>query len=217
MDLQHGSAGYVLQADISSFSSFYFGATTITLPLELLTFTGSLLGNNTTLLKWKTTNELNTLKFDVERSIDGINFSTISSVNASGTTSTETNYSLIDAEVASLPATIIYYRLKMIDRDGVFKYSPVISVSLGGIYGSVSIAPNPVSDLGKVVITAPSSGQVTYKLIDNTGRSIFVRSLQVKKNTENILSIDMRHLPNGTYYLKVNGAGIQNSVKVQKL
>ena len=73
VDRQHGANGYVLQGQVNSFSSFYFGAVNITLPLELVYFKGSL-QDNATLLQWETINENNTSYFGVERSVDGRNF-----------------------------------------------------------------------------------------------------------------------------------------------
>src|SRR5438105_2960535 len=74
--------GYVLQFTISSFSSFYLaGQSMITLPLEMLTFEGSMQKNAANLL-WTTTNEKNLAYFNIERSTDGRNFSQISKVNA---------------------------------------------------------------------------------------------------------------------------------------
>src|SRR4030095_10449989 len=80
----HGANGYMLQGDITSFSSFYFSSSNFTLPLDLLTFTGRLQNNNSVLLNWKTENEINTSHFVVERSADGNNFSGIGNVSANG-------------------------------------------------------------------------------------------------------------------------------------
>src|SRR4030095_5282370 len=79
----HGTNGYMLQGSITSFSSFYFGNSSITLPLQLLTFKGSL-QNDATLLLWETASEVNVSHFAVERSIDNRSFTTIGSVSANG-------------------------------------------------------------------------------------------------------------------------------------
>ena len=75
---------YVLQGTIGEFSSFYFSnSAIIPLPLNLVTFKGSL-QNSTTLLEWQTANEINTSNFAVERSTDGRNFQQIGTVAATG-------------------------------------------------------------------------------------------------------------------------------------
>ena len=95
-DLQQGANGYVLQVNVSSFSSFYFAASNVTLPLDLLTFTGALQSNNTTLLKWKTENEINASHFVIERSGDGNNYTGIGSVTAVGNSINVSNYTFTD-------------------------------------------------------------------------------------------------------------------------
>ena len=213
----HGANGYVLTADITSFSSFYFGATSTTLPVDLLTFTGAL-QNNKTLLQWTTENELNASHFVVERSTDAINFSGIGTVKANNNTATSVvnNYSLTDADVANQNALIIYYRLKMIDQNGQYKYSNVISVTLADIT-SVSIAPNPVTNEARVSVIAPADGQVQYKLTDNAGRTIITKSQNVTKGNISTLTIDVSRLAAGSYFLHVTGAGLNSNTKVQKL
>ena len=213
----HGANGYVLKGSISSFSSFYFGSSNLTLPLDLLTFTGSLQRDNTTLLQWKTENEINASHFIVERSTDANIFIAIGQVRAQGSSNTTTQYSLVDNNIANLSSPVIYYRLKMMDIDGSFKYSNIVPISLADITGKITLAPNPVINEVKVNITAPADGKVQWKLIDNAGRVIMYNSLLVRKGVGNILNIDMTKLANGSYYLSVSGAGINQKAKLQKL
>jgi len=213
----HGASGYVLKGSISSFSSFYFGSNNITLPLNLLTFTGSLQRNNTALLKWETENEVNVSHFKVERSADGNSFIAIGEVRAQGSNNTTTQYSLVDNNIANLSSPVIYYRLKMMDIDGSFKYSSIVPISLADITGRITLAPNPVINEVKVSINAPADGKVQWRLIDNTGRVIMYNSLLVRKGTGNNFTIDMSKKANGSYYLSVEGPGLNQKVKLQKL
>jgi glucose/arabinose dehydrogenase len=216
-DLQHGPNGYVLQADISGFSSFYFGTANVTLPLDLLTFTGSLQNNATTLLKWQTENEVNTSHFEVERSIDGNGFSKIGTVNAAGNNTSVLDYSFIDKEAANQQSLVLYYRLKMADINGTFKYSNVITISLADITGRVTVMPNPVTNEARVTVAAPEDGRLIYKIIDNAGRTVLQKSMQVRKGAVNSISVDMSKLSTGMYYLNVTGAGMNSNTKLQKL
>ena len=215
----HGANGYMLQGDIPSFSSFYFSSSNVTLPLDLLTFTGRLQNNNTVLLNWKTENEINTSHFVIERSTDGNRFSGIGNVSAQGRNNIagSFNYSSTDADAANQSSQRLYYRLKMVDIDGTFKYSNIISVSLPLTIGKLSISPNPVINDVKVTIASPTDGRVQWKLIDNVGRIILKGSENVKKGTGNNFSIDMNRLPAGAYYLNIIGAGNDQEVKIQKL
>lgn len=213
----HGSQGYMLQGSISSFSSFYFGSTALTLPLDLLTFTGSLQTDNTVLLKWKTENEVNTSHFEVERSADGSNFSAIGTVAADNSTSTTHNYSYIDMDAANQQSLILYYRLKMVDANGAYSYSNIISVLFNDITGAVIVNPNPVVSAAQVRVTAPAPGKIQWKLLDNAGRSVQENIMQVRKGNGNSFTINMDKFAAGVYYLKVTGNGIDQKIKIQKL
>jgi len=213
----HGSQGYMLQGNITSFSSFYFGSTALTLPLDLLTFTGSLQTDNTVLLKWKTENEINTSHFEVERSSDGSNFNAIGAVTADSSTSTAHNYSYVDMDAANQQTLILYYRLKMVDANGAYSYSNIISVLFNDITGAVIVNPNPVVSTAQVRVTAPAPGKIQWKLLDNAGRSVQENFVQVRKGNGNSFAINMDKFAAGVYYLKVTGAGINQKIKIQKL
>jgi trimeric autotransporter adhesin len=215
-DLQHGTNGYVLQVSVSGFSSFYFAESNAVLPLELITFTGSLENNAVTLLKWKTANQVNTSHFVVERSIDGNKFATIGTVNAAGNSSNVLNYSFNDNDAANQNSLILYYRLKITDANGSFKYSNIISVSLPGINEAITVSPNPVGNDLKAVITSPVTGNASWRIIDNTGRNILYSNTLLRKGS-NTLSINTDKLPAGLYYLSVTGDGINVKTKFQKL
>lgn len=213
----HGANGYMLQASISGFSSFYFGSANLTLPLDLLTFTGTLQSNNTTLLKWKTANEMNTSEYVVERSTDGSLFTRIGAVAAAGNSSSVLNYSFIDKDIINQSTLIFYYRLKMMNADGSFRYSAIVTISLADITATVAITPIPVTNEAKVSVVASADGKLQYKLFDNAGRIILQNSAEVKKGPGNIFFIDMSRLAPGVYYLNVTGAGINSNTKLQKL
>jgi hypothetical protein len=212
----HGTNGYMLQASISGFSSFYFSSSNFTLPLDLITFTGSLKNSTTTLLKWKTENEVNVSHFVVERSINGTNFNSIGTVAANNITALQ-EYSFTDNEVANQQSLIVYYRLRMVDIDGQYKYSKVISISLADITERVTVIPNPATNETRLTFTAPKNGMIIYKLIDHTGRTISQNSLHVQKGVMNTVTIDLGNYSTGVYYLKVTGAGLDASLKLQKL
>lgn len=216
-DWTQGPNGYVLQANISGFSSFYFATSNVTLPLDLLTFKGNLQNNNTVLLQWETANEINSSHFVVERSSDAVNFSAIGNVAAHGNTTTNIQYSLTDNNIINFPSPIIYYRLKMVDIDGQFKYSSVVSITLADITGNVTATPNPVVSDVLVSISAPADGKVQWKLVDVTGRVVLQNTTAVKKGTGNTVTINMARLNSGAYYLTVTGAGVDKKVKLEKL
>lgn len=215
----HGANGYMLQADITGFSSFYFSSSDISLPLNLLTFSGSLQNNSSVLLKWKTENELNISNFLVERSINGNNFNSIGTVSANGnnTSGSVFNYSFTDIDAANQQTLVLYYRLKIADRDGSFKYSNIITISLADITGKLTVSPNPAINEVKLNITAPADGRIQWKLFDNTGRLIKQNAEHVRKGNGNSFTININKLTRGSYYLSVSGVGFDQQVKLQKM
>jgi PQQ-dependent dehydrogenase (s-GDH family) len=213
----HGTLGYVLQTNtLTSFSTFYFAnVANSTLPVNLLSFTGRL-SNNTTVLNWITSSEVNTANFEIERSTDGSSYEKIKTVAASGNSTRETNYSYTDNDVAALSSAVIYYRLKMMDRDGNYAYSNIITISLADITGKVTIFPNPVADEAKITMAASVDGKAQWKIIDNAGHTVQQGSSLLKKGRNN-MGINVNKLSAGIYYLSVSGAGIDQKVKLQKL
>lgn len=211
----HGTGGYMLQADISSFSSFYFGTANIIMPLTLVNFSGTY-RSNAAYLKWETENEVNTDHFVVERSFGNNDFEPIGKVAAKGRTIEKTTYSLIDPKASLRGAGIVYYRLKMFDKDGSFTYSSVVAISIPDIMiTSVSLYPNPA---GKEVILSINSftdQKLSWQLIDNTGRVLRRKDVVVTKGANNI-SINLEQLPAGSYFLKVDGPFVNSIQKLQK-
>lgn len=210
----HGTWGYVLQANVSSFSSFYFGnVANSTLPTDLLSFTGSL-DNKDVKLLWTVSNQVNVSRYIIERSVNGNDFNEISTIAASSTS--EYDYAYSDINAADLPSLILYYRLKMIDTDGSFKYSNIITISLPVVTNKIFISPNPSSGEANIVITTAATGKVQWKLVDNSGRVVMKNTVELKPGNNNI-PLNTTHIAAGLYYLNVSGAGIDKKIKFQKL
>ncbi|HTF29027.1 MAG TPA: T9SS type A sorting domain-containing protein, partial [Flavitalea sp.] len=212
----HGTNGYVLQADISSFSSFYFAAANIALPLNSIIFKGNY-KNDIAYLSWETKNELNTDHFEVERSSDHILFETIGTVIAKGNGAEKTIYNLNDPEASRLGVARIYYRLKIIDHDGSYTYSTIVVLDIPGSFITrITIFPNPADKQATVLITSASEQQVKWQLIDVAGRKVMSKEATLKKG-ENRIMIDLNNLRSGVYFLQVNGEFINAQEKIRKL
>lgn len=133
------------------------------LPLTLLSFTAVKEGTKVKLL-WVTTNEINTAYFNAEKSLDGIAFNSIASVPANNQIAQTSTYTTFDLNPQN---GYNYYRLKIHDLNGSFKYSSTARLYYGK-NGSVSLAPNPAKNFidikttGKVslVIFTDASGKI---------------------------------------------------------
>lgn len=164
----------------------------ITLPVSLISFSATL-KNNTTVLSWETENEINFNHYEVERkAAQAADYSIIANKSAQGAVS-RSSYQFTD-NLASLTDDVFYYRLKMVDVDGKFKYSNVIMVRKNQkIINGISINPNPVSanETTTVRFQSSSSTVVTLRVVDMTGRMVLQ---QLSKVTEGINSVPVNKL-----------------------
>lgn len=186
----------------------------ITLPLKLSFFKGSL-QNNKTLLHWETAQEQNTSAFVIERSLDGVTYESIGSVAASENSNTRINYRFTDHNAGNQPAPILYYRLKMVDKDGEFTYSNIISISLNGAITRASVTPNPFEGRTQVTIYSLVNGEVNCHIVDNTGR-ILINEKRTLTPGHNQFYLNMQKFAAGIYYLNLKGDGIDQQLKLQK-
>lgn len=107
------------------------------LPLNLTSF-NAVSSGKATLVKWTTDNEVNVSGFSIEKSLDGTNFSQVEFVDAKNNSSHNV-YTLNDTKVK---AGISYYRLKLVDKNGAFKYSGIVAVKNNAIT-KADVFPNP--------------------------------------------------------------------------
>ncbi len=169
---------------------------TTVLPLNLLSF-GAYLQQRDALLQWETNNEVNTQLFEIERSFDGINFSKAGQVNATGNSS-RSNYGYTDVSLPQYPnyKGLVFYRLKMKDRDGSFTYSKTIRLSNINT-GLLTVSPNPVKDQLTI------SGFKDNRLYDVSVRDISGKLLQKGRISFVNNRLDVSSLAAGIYILAV--------------
>lgn len=158
------------------------------LPVSLLSFDGTYNGENIK-LQWKTVSEVDMDKYIVEKSNDGQQFDAIGSVRADNSSS----YTLVDAN-PFLGAN--YYRLKMVERNGQYKFSKVILINTKPATG-ISVYPNPVKDRFTLV-HSKAIRPSTITIYSVTGKKVI--SMQVK-NSAVQSSIDVTDLVNGVYLI----------------
>jgi hypothetical protein len=99
-----------------------------TLPVTLTNFNARYEGDGKSVLEWNTETEVNNDRFEIQRSVDGQNFSTIGTLAGSGTTSHTVKYTYLDQGVDALGADLVYYRLRQVDIDGKSELSQVVMV-----------------------------------------------------------------------------------------
>jgi ELWxxDGT repeat protein len=185
---------------------------TSVLPLQLLEFRGKL-DKTDAILNWKTTNEINTEEFVIERSADGTHFTPIGNVHSINTPGNH-SYSFIDPNIVDAGNDIFYYRLKQRDADSRYTYSKVVTISVTGKTG-VDLYPNPAANNLRIAIDGSRKEKLDIRIYDNTGRLVKQETSQLVSGTNN-LSVNVNNLASGNYYLKLSSSSIDKRLQFIK-
>lgn len=173
-------------------------------PIKLIEFK-TVYKNNKVELKWKTTSEIINQGFDVERSINGIDFKKLSFISGNYTTQTAQNYSYID-EYPPIQNQTIYYRLKQIDTNGNFEYSEILQVKVAQLkQATFAVFPNPVTS-NLITISLNNLPISTYHIaISNMAGLTINQANLIYKGGSLSKTLDL-NLPAGVYILEISSA-----------
>lgn len=205
----------VTAAAVSNFSPFTFGSINLSpLPVKLVAFT-AIADNNNSLLSWTTASELNNDRFEIERSIDGILFTTVGEVKGAGNSTSILNYQFIDSRVSELSTKQVYYRLKQVDFDGTFDYSNIVLVNFNKINAVTiqNIQPNPFGDKLTVSYSLPTTGLVTISMVDLQGRVLITTESNANKGF-NTANFNTENIATGMYFITISHQGMTSNYKM---
>jgi hypothetical protein len=169
----------------------------VILNVDMQSFTGQVLQSNAD-LKWSVAPGNTIAQFEIEKSLDGINYTTIGTVPAA--VISVPYYTFNDPEKLT---GIAYYRLKITNHENLYTYSTTIVLSNKDINFEIRSVINPVTDHLLLELTVPIQNRVSIHLVDMMGKPIYQQQADVKKGW-NRLSM---HLPDdihkGIYLLSV--------------
>ena len=201
------------RTNITAFSPFAVEDLDEALPIELLFFEANRLDKRNVQLDWATESETNNEGFEIERMLDNeTEFSKVDWVDGFGTTTSVVNYSLNDVNPHQ---GISYYRLKQIDFDGTFSYSPVRAVDgykTDG--GTLLVYPVPTRDVLNVDFSnwTDDKTNVVLKVIDVYGRTLITKNVVVQQNS--LVQIqEVNTLLAGTYFLVIDANEVTSVVR----
>ena len=163
----------------------------IILPLNLTEFSAQK-GNSDVSLQWKTANETNMAYYDVERSYDAQSFTAISRVNAKNATTN--TYTFSDNAASSLSSANAYYRIKMTDAYGRYKYSAVVKIA-NGKQTTISVFPNPVTN---VISISGLKNKDVIRILSIDGKVLLQQT-----TTAQSLILNVENYKAGSYILQV--------------
>jgi hypothetical protein len=166
--------------------------------------------NKNAVISWATSQEVNASHYEVEHSLDGINFFRLGNVNAVGNSSTTNQYSFTHPNI---PVGLNYYRLKQVDINGASKYSSIVKLIQNDGIKNTIIAPNPVSNTLNII--QPSNNTIrSVSIIDMQGKIVLSR--QINQTTQ-IYSLAVNELLKGTYILQIDDGKTKNNYSFIKL
>lgn len=215
-----GSAGArtVKATGLTKFSDYALANVSGPLPVSFLSFAGQKQGSVNKLV-WSTASESNNRGFEVQRSVDGINYSTIGFVNSlavNGNSSDVLNYSFIDNAVTG---TKQYYRLRQVDNDNRSRFSTIVLIkgetplitSIDGLF------PNPANTMINVLVAAPAKEKVTLVISDLSGKVVSQKVITAEAGS-NTIPVDISLLNKGSYFVRlVCENGCESASKFLKL
>lgn len=189
-----GSNAYKFTATFTGFSRFFLVQESA-LPVTLTDLKAFTQEQKSVAIQWSTTSETDFDRFELEHSLSPKdNFNKLTSVSGG-----EKEYSYQHQQPAI--GSINYYRLKMIDKDGSFDYSKLVSAVVRG-ESNLTISPNPARE--KVLLTS-SSGISAIQLINIDGRIVFRKNF----NGANSQEVTLPKVASGLYFIQTttrNGA-----------
>ena len=174
---------------------------------ESFTVTPSQTGNQ---LKWVIGTQENVSHYEVEYSTDGVNFSSVASLQPkNGTTSL--TYNFTHKITNSLKG---YYRIKVVDLDGQITYSQIEEVKPVNGLVQISAYPNPTTGKFRIRIPSQLNGTVELSIYDDMGRLVISDRVQISGITE--VPMDISRLASGNYQIICENRSVQYVTRIVK-
>ena len=204
---------------VSNIATYTIPVTSTTqslLPINMVSFTGNI-NNKLVQLNWQTSQENNSSYYEVQRSSNGSNYEPISTITANGNIGTLSNYKEKD-DLFFNTGKVVYYRLKMVDTDGKFKFSKVLVIKINNAttVNILKAFPLPFSSQLTAGYSSELSGEIKVNLTTVNGSRVASSTATVQKGYNSISINQAQTIPSGTYLLTITGNGKSESIKVVK-
>jgi len=180
----------------------------VVVPLKFIEFYTKDNGNHI-LLYWKTANESNNNNFEVQRSVNGNDFKPVGLVS----TSFNSEYNFIDADIASLNNTV-YYRLKQYDKDGQFSFSSIVKLNRKASNSFLVTAINPIKDKIILQLQDHVAKRIQIVVANENGQILLKQEVSIVAGFAVIVLEESYRLNKGIYFVKLTTG---DAIKVVKL
>lgn len=165
------------------------------------------------LLQWQTSLEQNSKYFDIQRSTDGIHFTSVGNVKAAGNSNILRSYAYLDSLLKNGLQTGWYYRVKEVDEDTRDFYSNTIKVNTGTNSTLFSVYPNPVTSV-LVLQSARDVPRAVIHIFDAAGKAVYTSAQPLYASSAT--QINIAGLAKGAYILVINDGYNKTSIKLLK-
>jgi hypothetical protein len=177
----------------------------VPLPVQFVRFTGFEKGDGN-LLQWTTARERDNSHFVVERSLDGVTFQSIATVQGKGSAGSQATYEYLDRqEVSHLPDA--YYRLAQVDPGGTRTYSGVVRIQREHPAWALK-GWQAANGSFVLMLTTEQEDVLQVTLYDAAGRQLRKQAFQAQRGT-NRFTASIAELPAGVYFLEAKGRSKQ--------
>jgi hypothetical protein len=168
--------------------------------------------NNRVIINWKTAQEQNSSRFDVQRTIEGTDWTVIGSMPAAGNSTNERSYSFVDNN----PVANSQYRIAEYDIDGRTQFTNTQQADCD-VTDVFKVWPNPFRDALFVSISASNGSTAIIKLFDSKGALVKMQSATILPGVSQ-LKIDAGSLAKGVYslYVEWNNGMMKKTIQVVK-
>jgi hypothetical protein len=196
----------------ASVSANYSATWAGSLPVSLFDLSAQSTGDRIK-LNWSTASESNNKGFEVLRSKDGSNWTSIGFVEGAGTSESLNQYSFIDEGLA---AGRYYYKLKQVDIDARYKYSIIVTGTIGGRndFNLLPNYPNPFSTSTTIQYTLAKTSPVRMALFDANGREIRVLVNGTRESGTHAVEVNTSTLSKGVYYYRLQAGEFSSTRKM---
>jgi hypothetical protein len=200
--------------DVDSGSYTITSSAGAVLPVRLLSFSADKIGSTTNEIKWTTAEEVNIDYYKLQHSNNGRLY-------------TDLSVSGIPAKNLSFSSTYIYrdpnpfagynfYRLMIVEKSGHISYSPIAVINNNEVkLPAVKVFPNPATDFIQIEPGNLQNNQLCVSLLTANGQILL--SKEYKETRQRIISIDVKKLSPGIYYLKIkSGQGTTTKAFIKR-
>ncbi|MCC3159122.1 T9SS type A sorting domain-containing protein [Hymenobacter sp. 15J16-1T3B] len=172
------------------------------LPVSLVDFRAKVVGKDVQ-ITWRTAQEVNCAGFEVQASVNGVDYRVLDYYNGQGSVGVPTNYAHLDVNAFLHGVPVRYYRLRQLDFDGTFTISPVVAVAAPtGKTELLQLWPVPAIDWVNIKLTANPQSGVKVRVLDAQGKVCRVQQFS-SAEVPDVVRIPINQLHRGLYFVQV--------------